>query len=424
MTWEQFLDHVQHNYSNWPTPAIVAFEVAIIVAAGVTYRFFNARMLRVRQHFILVASSVFAMEFFTAPMWFNLNLGVWGYVYSDVSWVLTLAWTTMILIDRFGAALMNPRGMPEANRGLVEHTALEEAAVKATATAATKKAEAILLGEKAAASLAKHSKEIQEFIKNLGEQAFAHGKSAVMVNLHKAALLGITDPKILNDIKNLSVALQDFSGKAVTPKLELPAEMKPPEIAVDPAVLERMQKLVDAFGLMRIGAINLKPPITELQESMRKFGQETGQAFSTALLHGRGFGDVLKSLLVDLVKLTAQMAFGASIKGMGTTGASGFFRSLLGGLVGFAPGFAGGGDFMAGQAIRVGEQGPELAVFNRPGTIIPNGSSAARGGIVQNVHIDARGADIGVYHKLNMLFMKQAFRDYTLALADHARRTI
>jgi hypothetical protein len=102
VTWEQFLDHVQHNYSNWPTPAIVAFEVAIIVAAGVTYRFFNARMLRVRQHFILVASSVFAMEFFTAPMWFNLNLGVWGYVYSDVSWVLTLAWTTMILWTVYG----------------------------------------------------------------------------------------------------------------------------------------------------------------------------------------------------------------------------------------------------------------------------------------------------------------------------------
>lgn len=102
MTWDQFLEHVQHHYSNWPTPAIVAFEVAVIVAAGVTYRFLNARLLRVRQHFVLIATSVFLMEFFTAPMWFNLNLGVWAYVYSDVSWVLTLAWTTMILWTVYG----------------------------------------------------------------------------------------------------------------------------------------------------------------------------------------------------------------------------------------------------------------------------------------------------------------------------------
>jgi hypothetical protein len=371
-----------------------------------------------------------------------------------------VAWATMVIIDY----IKNIKGLTgiEAAAG-AEHTALEEAAVKATAAANTKKAEAILLGEKAtnaAAEEAKRSaKAVQEIIAGLRQHLMVSDQDAdglvrwklaaekaspaarqyaenlmLLARLMKGqggSVAGMTE------LPKLASALREFGGegRAVFEATRLPVEklagelIKLDELLASGAInmdtyARATQQAKKQSGLLADTMGAIAGPLTELQRGMQEFGRRTGEAFRTAMLHGRGFGDVLKSLLVDLSQLLLKMAFGASIKGMATTGASGFFRSLFGGLIGMAPGFAGGGDFMAGQAIRVGEQGPELAVFNRPGTIIPNGASAARGGIVQNIHIDARGADIGVYHRLNMLFMKQAFRDYTLALADHARRGI
>ena len=97
MTWEQMLQHLRNQFLDWPTPEIALFEILVIVAAVLVYRHLNARVLRVRQHASLIAVGVFVLEFFTAPMWHNLHLGVWAYVYSDVSWIFTVAWTTMIL---------------------------------------------------------------------------------------------------------------------------------------------------------------------------------------------------------------------------------------------------------------------------------------------------------------------------------------
>jgi len=97
MTWEQIQDHLREHYSSTPTLEILLFEISVIVVAVLAYRYLDARALRVRQHFALIAVGVFILEFFTAPMWQNLNLGVWAYVYSDVTWIFTIAWTTMIL---------------------------------------------------------------------------------------------------------------------------------------------------------------------------------------------------------------------------------------------------------------------------------------------------------------------------------------
>src|SRR3990172_9283601 len=101
MTWNQFWPHVQEHYEDWPTPAILAFEIAVAVAALLAYRFLNGRVLRIRQHFALIAIGVFALEFFTGPMWENRHLGFWAYVYSDVSWILTIAWGAVILLTVF-----------------------------------------------------------------------------------------------------------------------------------------------------------------------------------------------------------------------------------------------------------------------------------------------------------------------------------
>ncbi len=102
MTWEQVQEHVREHYANWPTPEILLFEISVVVVAVLAYRFLDARVLRLRQHFTLVAVGVFALEFFTGPMWENRNLGVWAYVYSDVSWIFTIAWSTLILLTVYG----------------------------------------------------------------------------------------------------------------------------------------------------------------------------------------------------------------------------------------------------------------------------------------------------------------------------------
>ncbi|MFK7770045.1 MAG: hypothetical protein AB8B55_22745 [Mariniblastus sp.] len=49
------------------------------------------------QRFAIMAAGVLIFEVFTAPLWINDNLGRWAYVYQDVSWILTVGWTAMIL---------------------------------------------------------------------------------------------------------------------------------------------------------------------------------------------------------------------------------------------------------------------------------------------------------------------------------------
>jgi hypothetical protein len=96
ITWDQFLERLRARWADWPTPEILLFEIAVIVAAILTYRFLAARIQHVRAHLLLIAAGMFLVEFFTGPMWKNQHLGLWAYVYSDVSWILTVAWTVII----------------------------------------------------------------------------------------------------------------------------------------------------------------------------------------------------------------------------------------------------------------------------------------------------------------------------------------
>jgi hypothetical protein len=102
MTWEQIQERLNERYASWPSPAVALFEVSIIVAVLLVYRYLNARVLRVRQHFALVAIGVFLLEFFTGPMWHTEGLGWWAFVYSDVTWIFTIAWSAMIVATVYG----------------------------------------------------------------------------------------------------------------------------------------------------------------------------------------------------------------------------------------------------------------------------------------------------------------------------------
>ena len=91
------------------TGPIIAFEVMIILGTVVALWGLSRFRDKLWQRYLIMAGGVFLFEFFTSPMWNNHNLGPWAYVYQDVSWVLTLGWTTLILttvilVDRFFAA--------------------------------------------------------------------------------------------------------------------------------------------------------------------------------------------------------------------------------------------------------------------------------------------------------------------------------
>lgn len=85
------------DFDKVATAPIIIFEAVTIIGAiaslGILSKFTDRVLLR----YLVVAIGVLIFELFTAPMWNNVKLGEWAYVYHDVSWILTLGWTTLIL---------------------------------------------------------------------------------------------------------------------------------------------------------------------------------------------------------------------------------------------------------------------------------------------------------------------------------------
>ena len=68
---------------------VLATVVLLIILAKTHKRFLY--------HYFAVMVGVSIFEVFTSPLWNNPHFGSYAYYYRDVSWVLTLGWTTLIL---------------------------------------------------------------------------------------------------------------------------------------------------------------------------------------------------------------------------------------------------------------------------------------------------------------------------------------
>jgi hypothetical protein len=77
---------------------IIFFEVFIFLMAIIWLFILSKYTNKILLRFAIIAIGVFIFEFFTGPMWNNYHLGAWAYVYRDVSWVLTIGWTTIIMV--------------------------------------------------------------------------------------------------------------------------------------------------------------------------------------------------------------------------------------------------------------------------------------------------------------------------------------
>jgi hypothetical protein len=79
------------------TTPILIFDLVVITAAVAGYLFLRKSVSKLWLRALVTATGVFLFELFTSPMWKNEHLGAWAYVYCDVSWILTLGWTTIIV---------------------------------------------------------------------------------------------------------------------------------------------------------------------------------------------------------------------------------------------------------------------------------------------------------------------------------------
>jgi hypothetical protein len=85
------------EFDKAPTLAILAFEAVVVIGSFVMLYVLSRFKNKVVTRYLTVAVGVLIFEVFTGPMWNNFKLGVWAYVYQDVSWILTLGWSTLIL---------------------------------------------------------------------------------------------------------------------------------------------------------------------------------------------------------------------------------------------------------------------------------------------------------------------------------------
>lgn len=85
------------EFDKEPTTAILVFESVVITGSVVIPYILSKFNKKIPLRFLVIFTGVLIFELFTAPMWDNIKLGWWAYLYQDISWVLTLGWSTMIL---------------------------------------------------------------------------------------------------------------------------------------------------------------------------------------------------------------------------------------------------------------------------------------------------------------------------------------
>lgn len=182
----------------------------------------------------------------------------------------------------------------------------------------------------------------------------------------------------------------------------------PPEFKVQRGPASDLDAFIKKIGGAREETDNLK-------RSMEDLTRVVGTAFEDAILEGKKFGDVLKGLAQDMLRV----ALRATVTQPLQSALAGGLSSLFGGF-GFR---AEGGPVSAGRSYIVGEKGPELFTAPSPGAIIPN-SALAGGGAGGNVTVNLN-IQTGVAQtvRAEMMSLMPAIRDsVAAAVADRARR--
>src|SRR3989337_3475234 len=82
------------NFDKTPTLPIISFELFVIIGTIIALFVLSKISKKVLLRYFIITIGVLIFEIFTAPMWNNFKLGWWAYVYKDVTWILTIGWST------------------------------------------------------------------------------------------------------------------------------------------------------------------------------------------------------------------------------------------------------------------------------------------------------------------------------------------
>jgi hypothetical protein len=89
------------TFGKIPTQATIFYQLFLLVFTVVVLLILSKRKKNVLGHYLIMLMGAFIFEFFTAPMWINLHLGSWGYIYHGVSWVITVGLAAAALASVF-----------------------------------------------------------------------------------------------------------------------------------------------------------------------------------------------------------------------------------------------------------------------------------------------------------------------------------
>lgn len=85
------------NFDKTPTVPILIFEAIVLIGVAIALWWLPKLKSRIVLRMVIMAIGILIFELFTSPMWHNLRMGWWAYLYRDVSWILTLGWAAMLL---------------------------------------------------------------------------------------------------------------------------------------------------------------------------------------------------------------------------------------------------------------------------------------------------------------------------------------
>lgn len=88
------------------TSESIIFIGYILLSTAVILYFLNKTQKNLLKKYGIMLIGVLLFEMFTAPLWDNFHYGAFGYIYADVSWILTVGWSTLffcsiILVDHY-----------------------------------------------------------------------------------------------------------------------------------------------------------------------------------------------------------------------------------------------------------------------------------------------------------------------------------
>jgi len=251
------------------------------------------------------------------------------------------------------------------------------------------------------AQIAEQARLDQEELKNKDALAKAKKAEVAADKAKTAALKEQADwQKKLNDV------IDDVDPVApLLRQLEALEELKQQFPAYADIIAEKALQIQDDIDEINNKVDDSVDKLEETKTMADQIGEAFNTAFENAIVDAQSFGDVLKALEQDLLRIFLKKKVSTPLYTAFEKAIDGFdITSFFGGAR------AAGGPVESGKAYLVGEAGPEIFAPQGAGTIIPNvaGQFGSNITVVQNI----RTPDANSFKRTSRQIAQDARRDY------------